>query len=71
MRRARMLGAGNGLGLLLRAEIDGAIKQRGTQYANLVLIVDVPVPAEPPLEVIMKSDRATRDQVTGLRFVGS
>ena len=53
-----------------RAETDGGIKQLGTKYAMLAAIVEVPVPAEPPLEVIMKSDRAT-DQVTGLRFVGS
>ena len=53
-----------------RAETDGGIKQLGTKYATLAAIVEVPVPAEPPLEVIMKSDRAT-DQVTGLRFVGS
>jgi hypothetical protein len=43
----------------------------GTKYAMLAVIVDVPVPTEPPLEVIMESDRATRDQVTGLRFAGS
>jgi len=54
-----------------RAETDGGIKQLGTKYAMLPTIVDVPVPAEPPLEVNMKSDRATRDHVTGLRFVGS
>jgi hypothetical protein len=33
-------------------------------------IVDVPVLTKPPRGV-MESDRATRDQVTGLRFVGS
>jgi hypothetical protein len=34
-------------------------------------VVDVPVPTKPPSEAILKSDRATRDQVTGLRSVGS
>ena len=55
----------------LCAEPEGTIRHRDTKYAMLYGIVDVPVPAEPPLEVVMKSDRATRDQVTGLRFVGS
>jgi RNA recognition motif. (a.k.a. RRM, RBD, or RNP domain) len=53
------------------AETDAPIKHRDMKYATLAAIVDVPVPAEPPLEVTVKSDRATHDQVTGLRFAGS
>ncbi len=56
-----------------RVKIAGCI-QHGDAGAGVLCyapIVDVPVPTEPPAEAVLKSDRATRDQVTGLRLVGS
>ena len=47
----------------------GSATRRGTGRDIFELIVDVPVPTEPRVEVLLQSDRATRDQVTGL--VGS